>query len=114
MPCDTRKLETQTWTERKQEVRDAISALSAALATGRAKAVIDRVSGAIAFQGWPEGREGRVTDSCAYRILMATGSALAKAAIAKAEMLAGKTVSRQALHAGVHSHDGGHSFHRGH
>jgi hypothetical protein len=45
---------------------------------------------------------------------MATGSALAKQAIARAEQLAGRTVDRAALTAGHHSHDGGKTWHHGH
>jgi hypothetical protein len=100
--------------QRKAEVRTAIQALAAKLASGQAKAIISRATGSIAFRGWDEGETARVTDACAYRLLMATGSALAKQAIARAEQLAGRTVDRQALTAGWHSHDGGATFHKGH
>ena len=113
MPCDTRLKKNQALTERKLEVREAIAALSAALVAGRAKAVIGP-QGAIAFAGWAEGASARVTDACAYRMLMATGSALAKQAIARAEQLSGRSVNRQAINSGWHSHDGGASFHHGH
>ena len=64
--------------------------------------------GAIAFVGpeW-EGVRSGVTDACAYRRIMATGSALARQEILRAEQLAGRTVNRQVVAAGVHSHDGG-------
>ena len=65
--------------------------------------------GAIAFEGWSN-RAG-VTDSCAYRRIMATGGALARQAIAKAEAAAGRTVNKQAVAQGYHSHDGGRSWH---
>jgi hypothetical protein len=45
---------------------------------------------------------------------MSTGSALAKAAIARAEQVAGRTVDRQAIAHGHYSHDGGRSWHHGH
>jgi hypothetical protein len=39
---------------------------------------------------------------------------LAKMEIARAEQLAGRAVSAQAVAGGVHSHDGGHTWHHGH
>ncbi len=113
MPCDTRALPNQTLTERKAEVRAAVTKLAADLAAGRVKPVIGK-QGGIAFQGWSETDRARVTDACAYRTLMVTGSALAKATIARAEQLAGRAVDKKALAAGVHSHDGGHHWHQGH
>lgn len=114
MPCDTKAREGQSFEQRKVEVRETIQRLAAELASGRARPVIDRATGAIAFAGTTAMQEGRVSDACAYRLVMATGSALAKQAIARAEALAGRTVSRQALAHGVHSHDGGKTFHHGH
>ena len=61
---------------------------------GRAKAIISRATGSIAFRGWVEGEQARVTDACGYRLILSTGSALAKQAIARAEQLAGRTVDR--------------------
>lgn len=110
MPCDTKTLPGQTLTQRKAEVRGALDRLSQGLAAGRVKAVIGP-QGAIAFAGWADADRGRVTDGCAYRLLMVTGSALAKAKVAQAEQLAGRTVNRQAA---VHSHDGGRTFHPNH
>lgn len=116
MACDTRPIRTgQTLDQRKSEVRQAIDRLQAALVSGRAKAIIDRASGAIAFTGWDD--RAQVSDACAYRLTMAFGSATAKAAIARAEALAGRTVNRQALAAGVHAHaghDGALHWHHGH
>lgn len=117
MPCDTRLKVGQTITERKVEVREAIDALSRSLVAGRARAIINKANGAIAFEGWAEGRDARVTDACAFRLIMVTGSALAKQAIARAEALAGRTVSRQALAQGIHAHagpDGTLHWHHGH
>lgn len=106
MPCDTKTRPGQSLTERKIEVKTAITSLAAALVAGRAKAIVGP-QGAIAFQGWQEGQTARVTDACAYRMILAGGNALAKQAIAKAEQLAGRSVNRQAVAAGHHSHDGG-------
>jgi hypothetical protein len=44
-------------------------------------------------------------------MLMVSGSALTKAAIARAEQLAGRSIDRRAVARGAHSHDGGHSWH---
>lgn len=113
MPCETTMKSGQTLTERKLEVREAIAKLSAALVSGAAKAVIGP-QGAIAFAGWTNEARNGVTDLCGYRLIMATGTALAKQAIARAEQLAGRTVNRQAVAHGIHSHDGGATFHPGH
>jgi len=109
MPCDTKLKQGQTVSERADEVRRAVAGLDQAL---RMKGVKVRIGpqGAIAFEGWNNGRDG-VTDACAYRRIMATGSALARAEIAKAEAMAGRTVSRQVIGQGAHSHDGGRTWH---
>lgn len=111
MACDRKLKPRQTISERAAEVRRSVAALDSLLAVGKAKAVIDKMTGAVAFAGF-EGlvRDG-VDDACAYRRLMASGSSLAKAAIARAEQLAGRTVDRQVIGSGMHSHDGGLSFH---
>ena len=114
MPCDTRARQGQTLDQRKAEVREAIASLASLLASGQAKAIVSRATGSIAFRGWDMGETARVTDACAYRLVMATGSALAKQAIARAEAIAGRTVDRAALTAGHHSHDGGQTWHAGH
>jgi hypothetical protein len=114
LPCDTRARQGQTLDQRKAEVRTAIQALVTALASGQAKALISKATGSIAFRGWPEGEQARVTDSCGYRLVMAGQSAQAKLAIARAEQLAGRTVDRAALTAGWHSHDQGTTWHKGH
>ena len=113
MPCDTARKPNQTLDQRKAEVREAISRLSAALAAGRARAVVSRTGG-VAFRDSLDLIEARVTDACAYRLIMATGSALAKQAIVRAEQLAGRGVDRQAVANGLHSHDGGVTWHHGH
>lgn len=86
-----------------------MKALDAAIVAGRVKVKVGP-QGAIAFDGWNENRN-RVTDACAYRRLMVEGSALAKNAIARAEQLAGRTVDKQVIGQGVHSHDGGQTWH---
>lgn len=114
MPCETSRKPGQSFTERKEEVRTAVAELNRLLASGQAKAIISGATGSIAFRGWTAGETARVTDSCGYRLILSTGSALAKQAIARAEQLAGRTVDRQALAQGHHSHDGGVTWHGGH
>ena len=109
MPCDSMFLPGQSLQDRKAEVKRAVEALDKALAKGNAKAIVGK-NGAIAFEGWGEDRN-RVTDACAYRRIMAKGSALAKAKIARAELLAGRSVDRKVVAAGVHSHDSGRTWH---
>ena len=112
MVCDTQYTRpNQTLTERKKEISETVAELSKALAAGTVKPKIGP-QGAIAFDGWTK-RAG-ITDACAYRRIMATGSALAKAKIQAAELLSGRSVNKQAVAQGVHSHDGGRTFHPGH
>jgi hypothetical protein len=102
--------------ERKRQVRRTVETLDKALANKRARAVVGP-QGAVTFTGEGIGgvlAENRVSDACAYRKIMATGSALARAAIARAEQLAGRSVDRATVAAGVHSHDGGKSWNAGH
>lgn len=42
---------------------------------------------------------------------MVTGSVLAKAEIARAELIAGRSINRQVIGQGVHSHNGGDTWH---
>lgn len=105
MACDTRTLPGQTLTQRKEEVLAATVKLNALLVAGAVKPKIGP-QGAILFEGWTEADRGRVSDACAYRRIMAIGSSLAKAKIAAAEAAAGRTVNRQAVGQGWHSHDG--------
>lgn len=109
MPCDTRLKPRQTIQQRATEVRQAMEKLAQGLATGRVKVVVGP-QGAIAFQGFDQERDG-ITDACAYRRIMATGSAMARMAIAKAEQMSGRAVNRQVIGQGAHSHDGGRTWH---
>lgn len=115
MACETVRKPKQTIEERIAEIGRAVAALEKKIMAKTVKVVVDRKTGAVAFDGW-EGAAERsdVTDACAYRRIMATGSALTRAEIAKAEQLAGRSVSREALARGHHSHDGGRTWHNGH
>jgi hypothetical protein len=110
MACDTRLKPRQTIQERAVEVREATVRLAAALAAGRVQVKIG-ANGVPVFTGWDEQSRDGITDACAYRRIMATGSALARMAIAKAEQMSGRPVNKQAVAAGHHSHDGGVTWH---
>ena len=113
MPCDTRLKPKQTIQQRIDEVRKVVALLDKALVSGRAKLKVGP-QGAVVIEGLSDDERDGVTDACAYRRLMISGSALAKAKIQQAEMLAGRGVSRQVIGQGVHSHDGGKTWHHGH
>ena len=110
MPCDTRTKRGQTLQQRAEEVRQVAEKAAQALAQGRIKAVVGP-QGAIAFTGLTEADRDGVTDACIYRRLLSTGSRLALQQIAKAEALAGRTVDKQVIGQGAHSHDGGRTWH---
>jgi len=110
LPCDTRLKKGQTISQRKEEIKTSVDKLAAALAAGKVKPVVG-AKGGIAFPGWAEGQANGVTDNCGYRRLMSSGSALAKMAIERAEMMAGRKVDRQVIGQGAHSHDGGRTWH---
>jgi hypothetical protein len=111
MVCDTRLKPRQTIQERAKEVRDAAERLAQALVSGRVKTVIGP-KGELAFTGWDATSRDGVTDACAYRTLMRTGSAMARMMIQRAEALAGRSIDKQVLAQGMHSHDGGASWHK--
>lgn len=113
MPCDTRLKPKQTVQQRADEVRKAVAKLGAGLAAGTIRAKVGP-QGAIAFDGFNDVDRDGVTDACAYRRLMVSGSPLARAKIAQAEALAGRSVDRTALAHGWHSHNGGKDWHHGH
>jgi hypothetical protein len=110
MPCETRLKRNQTISMRKAEVRKVVDTLSQGLASGRLKAKVGP-QGAVAFVGLTDAERDGVSDACCYRQLMVHGSALAKAAIARAEQLAGRSVDRRVVAQGHHSHDFGATWH---
>lgn len=110
MPCDTRLKPRQTISQRAEEVRRAVGTLDKLLAAGTAKMIVGPTGG-VTFTGWPENERDGITDACAYRRIVATGSVSAKMALMRAEQMQGRTVNRQSLAHGHHSHDGGHTWH---
>lgn len=110
MACDTRLKSGQTIQQRAEEVRRAVAKLDKLLASGVARAKV-APNGAVVFVGWQQEDRDGVTDACGYRRIVTTGSALAKAALQRAEMLAGRSIDRQVVASGHHSHDGGQTWH---
>lgn len=110
MPCDTVRQPNQSLSERKAQVKKTIKAIAEAVARGRVKVTVGP-QGAIAFVGIPESERNRVTDACIYRQIMIGDSALAKAAIMRAEQISGRRVNKQIVGQGIHSHDGGKTWH---
>lgn len=110
MPCDTKTRPGQTLAQRKESVRATVERLARGLASGKVGVKVGP-QGAVAFTGLSMEERDGVTDACAYRRIMSTGSTMAKLAIARAEQLAGRAVDKKVITAGTHSHDGGHTWH---
>jgi hypothetical protein len=110
MPCDRKLKPRQTPQERATEIRAAVDKLAQRLASRIVRAKVGP-QGAIAFEGWDDAERNNVSDACAYRRLLVNGSALALAEIARAEQMAGRSVNKQAVAVGVHSHDNGVTWH---
>lgn len=103
MACDRSRRPNQTISERKKEIRETVAKLAADLAGGRVKAIVGK-QGGIVFEGWQV--RNNVTDACALRLVLSTGSVLAKAKIAQAEALAGRSLDKRSIAQGLHTHDG--------
>jgi hypothetical protein len=99
----------QTLTQRKDQVRKAAATIDKLIAQRKAGVKVGP-QGAVTFTGIPDADRSGMTDACVYRMLTRSGSAAAKMAIMRAEQLAGRSVNRAALTAGVHSHDGGNTW----
>jgi hypothetical protein len=112
MPCDTKLRQGQTLAARNEEITRTLERLRKALSSGSVKAQIGP-NGAIAFAGWNTDRSD-ITDVCAFRTLTAASSWELRQAVQRAEGQSGRKVNVNAVGAGVHSHDGGHSWHKGH
>lgn len=107
MVCELRIKPKQTLSQRADEVRRAVEGLDRLIQRRRVKVVVGP-QGAVTFSGWVERDD--ITDACAYRRLMSTGSSLTLMEIAKAEQMAGRGVDRRVIAQGIHSHDGGQTW----
>ena len=110
MPCDTVRKPQQTLAERKAEVRKRMLAIDKLIATGKIKVKVGK-QGAVAFTNLADADRDGITDACIYRMVMLSGSAAAKLAILKAEQAAGVSVNKKVVARGIHSHDGGATWH---
>lgn len=110
MPCNTKLKAKQTVAQRAKEVRKAGEAIDKLIASGQAGIKVDRRTGGVAFTGIPDGVRDGMTDVCIIKKIWTSGSHQAKQALAKAERLAGRSVSKQAIEQGLHSHDGGNTW----
>jgi hypothetical protein len=110
MACTSQLSPAQTLAQRMAEVDRALKRLAQQIASGKVQLKIGP-TGSIAFQGWAD--NDRISDTCAYRALLVSGSWELKQAVMKAEAVSGRKVNPQAVAAGHHSHDG-HTWHKGH
>ena len=110
MPCDSMRLPNQTMSERVTEVRTAAQRIDKMLAARKIGVKVGP-QGAVTFTGLSEADRSRMTDACIYRRIMQSGSAASKIAIARAEQLSGVRVNKSVVANGVHSHDGGATWH---
>ena len=110
MPCDTKLKSRQTIQQRAAEVRNVVARLDKLLGNRQVRVKVGP-QGAVAFTGWTDSERDGVTDACAFRRIMATGSALARAEIARAEQMAGRSIDRSVVAQGHHSHDHGVTWH---
>ena len=114
MPCDTRRLDSLTPEQRFKQIRDSVSKLGTLLQSGKVSVKVDRATGAVAFINWSKEDRADISDVCAVRRLLAKNDVAFKAALAKAEAVAGRKLAVAAVGAGIHSHDGGKTWHGGH
>lgn len=113
MPCDTILRQGVTLEQRVKAIDLALKRLEQYLQTGKATIAI-APNGAIAFKGWQGTERDDVTDVCAYRTLASQNSWALRQAVARAEAMQGRKVNERAIAAGVHSHDGGTTWNKGH
>ncbi len=113
MSCDSNLPVGVTLEQRNRQITAALARLEASLTQGRTRATIG-TNGAISFAGWDGEARSGVSDLCAYRALSAANSWALRQAVVRAEAQSGRKLNPLAIGAGVHSHDGGKSWHPGH
>jgi hypothetical protein len=110
MPCFSQPRVNQTPEQRRTEVKKVIADIDKLIAKRKVGIKVGP-QGAVTFTGLAASQRADMTDVCIYRLLMQRGSESMKTAVRTAEMLAGRGVSASALKQGIHSHDGGGSWH---
>jgi hypothetical protein len=113
MACSNMISPGQSLEERALEVTAALRQLEARLAAGQVQVQIGP-GGALALVGWSAGDRNRISDACAYRTLSAQNSWALRQAVARAEARSGRKLNPVAIANGVHSHDDGQTWQRGH
>ena len=113
MVCDEQYLTNQSEADRLREIQEAMDKLERLL---REKSVTLGISpgGAIVFRGWSDKDRARISDACAFRKLAVQNSWELRQAIATAQAETGRQVNMNAIGSGLHSHDGGKTWHPGH
>ena len=111
MPCDTIRQAGETAAERRKKVDEALAKLRKKLAGGEVTLKVGP-QGAVGIVGWSAADRNGVTDVCALRAVGSTFEV--RQALMKAEAAAGRKVDRRMVAAGVHSHDSGKTWHKGH
>jgi len=92
---------------------NALAVLERKLAAKEVTVVV-APNGAVAFRGWTEQDRAGLADVCVFRALLSKNSPELRRAVAAAETRAGRLIDKRQIAAGTHSHDGGHTFHKGH
>lgn len=113
MPCFDSRPAGMTEEQRQRQIDEALQRLEQQMARGTVTVSIGP-QGAVAFDGWAEAERDGVADVCAYRALKVAGSFELAQAVQRAEMASGRSVDEQQVAAGIHSHDGGATWHPGH
>lgn len=111
MACAGMLAPNQTLAQRMAEVDGKLKTLATSIGSGIVRIGIG-ANGAIVFSNWND-RAG-LSDACAYRALSLSGSWELRQAVARAEAMTGRKINANAVASGVHSHDGGRTFHNGH
>lgn len=110
MPCDSYLKPEQTPQQRAREILDGVKRVDTLIASRKVQVKVGP-QGAITFVGLTDKERDGMTDVCIYRRLVRSGSAAARMAITRAEQMAGRTVDRKVVAQGIHSHDGGQTWH---
>lgn len=111
MPCDSGPLAKSA--QQQADMRAALKRLELMLDKGGVGVIIGE-NGAMYFNGWSSADRKGWSDVCAFRALSAEGSFALQTAVQRAEMMAGRKLDQNMVAAGIHSHDGGHTWHQGH
>jgi hypothetical protein len=110
MPCFTQLKPNQTKQQRASEVKHAAELIDKLIASKRVQIKVGK-QGAVAFVGIPDNVRDGMTDTCVFNALKNSRSAATRIAFQKAQQLAGRPIDTKMVAQGVHSHDGGVTWH---